>query len=154
MIIRKYERKDLESCAKLIKETSEKYIIDDILPWNESEFIWFFNLDLNRWNIEKFFADENTLVAENDNHEIIWLLRATENRIRSFFIRLDKIHQWVWKALFTEYLESLEWKYEFIYLFSSSYAVEFYKKLWFESSWDKVLRDGWIWAYPMKKLLN
>lgn len=154
MIIRKYERKDLESCTKLIKETSEKYIIDDILPWKESEFIWFFDLNTNKWNIEKFFLEADTFVAEDEKKEVIWVLRASENRMRSFFIRLDKIHQWVWKALFNEYLKSIEWKYEFIYLFSSSYAVEFYKKLWFKTLWGKLLRDEWIWVYPMKKWLN
>jgi len=154
MIIRKYEGKDLESCTKLIKETSEKYIIDDILPWKEPEFIWFFNLDSNRTSIERFFSEAETFIAEDENQEIVWLLRVSENRMRSFFIRLDKIHQWVWKVLFTEYLKSVEWKYEFVYLFSSSYAVESYKKLWFESDWEKILRDEWIWVYPMKKRLK
>lgn len=154
MFIRKYEEKDLENCTKIIKETSEKYIIKDITPWKESEFIWFFNLDSNRTSIERFFSEAETFIAEDENQEIVWLLRVSENRMRSFFIRLDKIHQWVWKVLFTEYLKSVEWKYEFVYLFSSSYAVEFYKKLWFESDWEKILRDEWIWVYPMKKRLK
>jgi hypothetical protein len=32
MIIREYLEKDLESCTNLIRETSEKYIIEDIIP--------------------------------------------------------------------------------------------------------------------------
>lgn len=154
MIIRKFKIEDLESCTKIIKETSEKYIIEDVIPWKGSEFIWFFNLDTNKSNVEKFFLEAETLVAVNDKQEIIWVLRTTENRIRSFFVRLDSIHQWIWKSLFDEYYKSVKWKYEFIYLFSSSYAVDFYKKLWFEVSWEKVLRGDWIWAHPMKKSLN
>lgn len=154
MFIRKYEEKDLESCTEIIKETSEKYVVNDIIPWKEGEFIWFFDLDTNRENIEKFFLEAYTLVAEDERQEIIWVLRAIENRIRSFFVRLDKIHQWVWKALFDEYIKNMEWKYEFLYIFSSSYAVEFYKRLWFDASWEKVLRNDWIWAYPMKKSLK
>lgn len=155
MNIRKYKSSDLESCARLILNTSQKYNKEDIIPWKELDFFWFFNLDNNRDKIEDFFTNSDVLLAENDNWEIIWLLRAEGNRVKSFFVSDKYIHQWIGRALFEEYKRGVVQKwYKFIWLFSSSYWVKFYESLWFKKNWDRFLRWECIRTYPMKLIIE
>ena len=127
MNIRNYRSSDLESCTNLILNTSKKYNIEDIIPWKESEFFWFFDVENNKEKVEKFFTESDVIVAEDENWNIIWVLRSEGNRIKSFFVSEKYIHQWIGKSLFEKYKEAIIAEgYKFISLFSSSYAVRFY----------------------------
>ena len=155
MIIRGYKPRDLEACANLILDTSKKYNKDDIIPWKEDEFFGFFDYENNREKVEKFFSESNVILAENDRWEIVWILRYEHNRIKSFFVSDKYMHQWIWKTLFEKYKKDLidDW-FKFVTLFSSTYWIRFYESLWFEITWDRVLRWDAIYSYPMRLLLE
>ena len=143
MLIRCFEIWDLEKCAKLIKETSEKFNHLDFVPWNENEFWDFFDSQKNRKNLIKFFEESNVFVATNQGNEIIWVLRVRGNRIKSFFVASKYHRKGVGTSLFNYYLEILKkWEYKVITVLSSSYAVKFYESLWFKVNGEDIIREG------------
>ena len=154
MIIRSFRPEDLEQCVELIKETSEHYILEDIIPWKEEMFLGFFDLENKRDKVEEFFKNADVIVAESEDKEILGLLRSTEYNIRSFFIKDKYIRQGIWRKLFNEYLKTLKGKYSIVTVYSSSYAVKFYESLWFQITWEKELRWDGIRAYPMKMTIE
>lgn len=154
MLIRPFEIWDLEKCAKLIKETSEEFNSSDFTPWNENEFLNFFDFQKNKDNLIKFFEESDVFVATNQKNEIIWVLRVKENRIKSFFVARKYHRKGVATSLFNYYLETLKnWEYKIITVLSSSYAVKFYESLWFKVNWEDIIREGKVRVIPMKKCL-
>jgi GNAT superfamily N-acetyltransferase len=154
MLIRPFEIWDLEKCAKLIKETSEEFNRSDFTPWNENEFLDFFDFQKNKDNLIKFFEESDVFVATNQKNEIIWVLRVKENRIKSFFVEKKYHRKGVATSLFNYYLKTLKnWEYKIITVLSSSYAVKFYESLWFRVNWEDIIREDKVRVIPMKKCL-
>ena len=154
MLIRPFEIWDLEKCAKLIKETSEEFNRSDFTPWNENEFLDFFDYQKNKENLIKFFEESDVFVATNQKNEIIWVLRVKENRIKSFFVEKKYHRKGVATSLFNYYLKTLKnWEYKIITVLSSSYAVKFYESLWFRVNWEDIIREDKVRVIPMKKCL-
>ena len=155
MLIRPFEIWDLEQCTKLIKETSEQFNRDDFTQWNEKEFLDFFDSKKNKEALIKFFNESTVFVAMNQKDEIMWVLRAEKNRIKSFFVANKYQRKGIATALFNYYLNTLKkWEYKNLTVLSSTYAVKFYESLWFVISWDDIIRGGKLRVVPMEKILT
>jgi GNAT superfamily N-acetyltransferase len=161
--IRPYRESDATSVGKLIATTYRAYNLS-FLPQDEQDaylgpFYFADSTDeIHQKAIAQVLQAPMIFVAEDEQGEIVGILRGKKDRLQSLFVRGDIHRQGIGSRLVEHFEQAcLELGGEVIRLASTLYAVPFYQKLGYKRSTG--IRAGWSFAgqdfkwQPMKKSL-
>jgi len=162
--IRPYQENDSEPAGKLIAATYRKYNLSFVSPVEQGAYLGPFQFadstdESHQADIARALQASMVYVAENEQGEIVGILRGKKDRLHSLFVRGDMHHQGIGTRL-VEHFEQvcLALGGEVSRLASTLYAVPFYQKLGYKKSTG--VRAGWSFAgqdfkwQPMKKILT
>lgn len=161
--IRPYLESDSETVGKLVADTYNQYNLT-FLPLEERAlYLGPFQFArsperMHREEIAKVLRAPLVLVAENEQGEIVGVLRGSKDRLHSLFVRGDHHRMGIGRLLMQHFeQECLHLGSQKITLASSIYAIPFYQSLGYKKSTG--LRAGWSFEgrdlkwQPMKKVL-
>ncbi len=162
--IRPYQATDAQTVGRLIADTYSEYNLS-FLPLEErgpylGPFQYAGSRDQARQaEIARTLEAALILVAENENGEVVGVLRGRKDRLQSLFVRGDHHRQGIGRKLVERFeQECIALGGEAIRLASSLYAVPFYQRLGYKKSTS--VRRGWSFQgpefkwQPMKKVLS
>jgi len=161
--IRPYQETDSVPAGELIAATYRKYNLSFVSPAEQDPYLGPFQFadskeETHREDIARVIKAPVVYVSENEQGEIVGILRGKKDRLQSLFVRGDMHHQGIGRSL-VELFEQvcLELGGEVIRLASTLYAIPFYQSLGYKKSTG--IRAGWSFAgedfkwQPMKKSL-
>lgn len=161
--IRPYQDADAVPAGKLIAATYREFNLSFLLLEEQGAYLGPFQFadstdETHQKEIAQVLQAEMVFVAENEEGEIVGILRGRRDRLHSLFVRGDMHHQGI-GSLLVEHFEQacLAMGGKVIRLASTLYAVPFYQKIGYKKSTG--VRSGWSFAgenfkwQPMKKLM-
>ena len=162
--IRSYLESDSETVGRLVADTYGQYNLT-FLPLEERAlYLGPFQYarspeKMHREEIAKVLRAPLVLVAENEQGEIVGVLRGSKDRLHSLFVRGDHHRMGIGRLLVQTFeQECLQLGSQKITLASSLYAIPFYLSMGYKKSTG--LRAGWSFEgrdlkwQPMKKVLR
>jgi GNAT superfamily N-acetyltransferase len=162
--IRSYQDIDAIPAGKLIAATYRDYNLAFLPPEEQGAYLGPFQFaDSMEKAHQEAIADvlqaEMVFVAENEQGEMVGILRGRKDRLHSLFVRGDMHHQGIGSRLMDHFEQAcLALGGEVVRLASTLYAVPFYQRLGYKKSTG--VRTGWSFAgenfkwQPMKKILT
>jgi GNAT superfamily N-acetyltransferase len=162
--IRPYREADAGAAGKLIAATYRAYNLSFLPREEQGAYLGpFQHTDSKETGHQAAIAQvlqaQMIFVAENEQGEIVGILRGRKDRLHSLFVRADLHHQGLGSRLVEQFEKAcLALGGDVIRLASTLYAVPFYQKLGYKKSTG--VRTGWSFAgenfkwQPMKKILS
>ena len=121
-----------EIAVRCLSEINSK----DLSPLDPEKIIKLYSPDTIR---ESSQDPESPIFVAKKGPNIVGTVTISENRIRSFFVHPDFHYQWIGSFLLENAETYIQEKgYDFAFLFSSVYALEFYKKYGYQEWWENI----------------
>jgi len=162
--IRPYQATDSQAVGRLIADTYGEYNLSFVPLEERGPYLGPFRHarsqdTAHQAEISRTLEAPLILVAENENGEIVGVLRGRKDRLHSLFVRGDHHRQGIGCKLVERFeQECISLGGEVIRLASTLYAVPFYQRLGYKKSTG--VRRGWSFEgaglqwQPMKKILS
>jgi GNAT superfamily N-acetyltransferase len=161
--IRPYRDTDSQAVGRLIADTYAEYNLSFLPPEERGPSLGPFQYarshePAHQEEIARTLQAALIFVAEDENGEIVGVLRGRKDRLQSLFVRGDRHHRGIGRMLVERFeQECVKLGGEVIRLASTLYAVPFYQRLGYKKSTG--VRRGWSFEgrgfrwQPMKKTL-
>lgn len=162
--IRPYQKTDAQAIGRLIADTYGDYNLSFLPEEERGPYLGPFQHarspdKAHQEEIARTLEAALILVAEDENGEVVGVLRGRKDRLHSLFVRGDRHRQGIGRTLVERFeQECIALGGEVIRLASTLYAVPFYQKLGYKKSTG--VRRGWSFQgadlkwQPMKKVLS
>jgi GNAT superfamily N-acetyltransferase len=159
--IRPYQDTDSRAVGRLIADTYGEYNLSFLPQEERGPYLGPFQYarsqePAHQEEIARTLQASLVFVAEDDNGEIVGVLRGRKDRLQSLFVRGDRHHRGIGRRLVERFeQECISLGGEVIRLASTLYAVPFYQRLGYKKSTG--VRRGWSFQgtgfrwQPMKK---
>jgi GNAT superfamily N-acetyltransferase len=161
--IRPYQDTDSPAVGRLIADTYGEYNLSFLPPEERGPYLGPFQYarshePTHQEEIARILQAALIFVAEDENAEIVGVLRGRKDRLQSLFVRGDRHQRGIGRMLVERFeQECRNLGGEVIRLASTLYAVPFYQRLGYKKSTG--VRKGWSFEgtgfrwQPMKKTL-
>lgn len=163
VIVRSYKEDDAYAVGCLIADTYGEYNLDFVPPQERGPFLGPFQHarsqdPAQRARVAQMIAARMVFVAENEQREIVGVLRGSLGRLHSLFVRGDHHRRGIGRMLVAHFEQECARQHvEKITLAATLYAVPFYQSVGYKKSTG--VRRGWSFEgeglqwQPMKKVL-
>lgn len=132
--------KNIDKVSELIIECFIKINSKDLTKDELDKACKYYEVNAFRSHIK----DNDIIFIYIKDTEIVGTITITDNRIRNVFVKVSEQWKWFGKDLVLFAIDHIKrvWMYKECFLFSSDYAIWFYKNLWF-IEWNKKRIEVW-----------